>query len=191
LWPNALAAVIAYGPDVVPDLERALHAAPHAPGAPAAAALLGRFGQGSSAAVLCAVLSSSNETAAAEAALALGRLPAATPTPALRRTMLDPARSALVRTAAAHALVVSHTDQEALGFLCDVILAGTPAGRARGEHLGLAVDQPRWALERNLASAALQRAVGEAPLALDADASWPDLAAGVQQARQRLALSPR
>jgi hypothetical protein len=101
--------------------------------------------------------------------------------------MQEPTRSPLVRTAAAVALLRRAVDREALQFLCDVILAATPYGRARGLALGLPVDRPRWALERHLAIEALEQATGRT-LPLDADASWPALAAGVAAARSHLGL---
>ena len=150
------------------------------------AAALGTVGNPDCVALLRARLRDANEVVAAEAALALGRLRSEDSIPDLRATMRDWTRTPLLRTAAASAITAQQRDLEATEFLCDLILAGSPQGRARGQTLQLPVDRPRWALERNVAIEALQAAAGADALGLDADASWPHLFDDVQRARVRL-----
>lgn len=187
-WPAAVPPVLELGPRAADELARVLQEAPHAPGAPAAAAALGVIGNERCHGVLVSVMVDGPEATSAEAALALGRLRAVERRPILHEVMADPSHSPLVRTAAAAALVRIDRNSEAMGFLLDVLLAGTPGGRTRGRELGLPVDRPRWALERNLAISALSKVAGE-PLDLDADAPWPRLEAAVARARHLLQLA--
>lgn len=152
-------------------------------------AALGKVGKPDCVALLRASLRDANEVVATEAALALGRLRAEDSIPDLRATMRDWTRTPLLRTAAAAAITAQQPDPEATEFLCDLILAGSPQGRARGQALQLPVDRPRWALERNVAIEALQAAAGAEALDLDADASWPRLLDDVKRARARLGVA--
>lgn len=189
-WPKALPAVLALGAGAGPALTAVLREAPHAPGAPAVAAALGRVGDERCVDVLVSMLTVGPESTAAEAAIALGRLRAHRALNTLQSTMKRPSAPPLLRAAAASAILAIERDADALAFLCDLVLAATPAGRQRGLELGLAVDRPRWALERNLAITTLNGLAPE-PLALDADAPWPHLVAGIARARTRFGLLPR
>jgi hypothetical protein len=190
LWPSTFDAVVALGPKASVELASALRRAPHAPGAQAAAAALGTMGERACTDDLVVVMGLAPEPVAAEAALSLGRLGAVERVVDLRDAMHDQKRTPLVRTAAAAAVLACEHDLDAIAFLCDLILAATPSGRQRGLELGLPVDRPRWALERNLAIATLGR-VATVDLGLDADAPWPRLASGVEAARRHFGLVPR
>src|SRR5690606_21427082 len=168
-WPLTLPPVLALGERASGELARLLAEAPHAPGAPAVAAALGRVtGDEASRAALVAVVQTADEAVACEAALALGRRRDAPALPAPPAAMADPARPPLVRAAAGAAILgVLGRDAAAIDFLCDLLLAGTAEGRARGMALGLPVDRPRWALERSIAIEALGSIAGDHDLRLD------------------------
>lgn len=187
-WPEALPPTLQLGPRAAAPLANLVNGTPHAPGAPAATLAIGMLAAAEQSGLLQDLLGSSNEAVAVEAALALGRRRLAADT--LRRIALSPSPQTLLRTAAAAGAVQTQPAPEMLGFLCDVVLAATPYGRARGEELGLPVDRPRWAAERNLASEALNAVAGR-DLGIEPDASWPELRAAVERARQHFGLPSR
>lgn len=184
-WPEAVDAMRDLPAAVAPRLADLIEAQPHAPGAPAATLVLGELDGGDVAARLLRLAQAAPEPVAVEAALALGRR--GSEPRALAALAMDPQRPSLLRTAAAAAATQQRRDPAMLKFLCDVLLAATPQGRERGQQLGLPVDRPRWAAERNLAATALSKAAGQ-DLGIDADSSWPALAASVARARQILEL---
>ncbi len=190
-WIPAFEAILACGTPASAALVRAVDANPHSPGAPPAVTALGCLGDLGAEALLTRLLEHQNPDLAAEAALSLARLGAQGARPGLLKTMLDREKTIYVRTAAAAALLDLGDRDRAADFACDVLLAPTDRGRDRALDLGLPVDQVRWAVERNLAIDALARAAGGEAFGLDADASWPDLAAGVERVRAHFKRSGR
>lgn len=182
-WIQAFEATLACGTAASAALVRALDANPHAPGAQPAVTALGCLGDSGAEALLLRLLDHQNPDLAAEAALSLARLDIQRARPGLLTAMLDREKATYVRAAAAAALLDLGDRDRAAAFACDVLLAPTDRGRERALELGLPVDQVRWAVERNLVIDALERAGGGVAFGLDADASWPDLAAGVARVR--------
>lgn len=190
-WIAAFDTVLACGAPASAALVRAVDANPHAPGAQPAVTALGCLGAHGAETLLVRLLEHQNHDLAAEAALSLARLGAQGARPRLLTTMLDREKTTYVRTAAAAALLDLGDRDRAAAFACDVLLAPTDRGRDRALELGLPVDQVRWAVERNLAIDALARAAGGESFGLDADSSWPDLAAGVERVRAHFQRSGR
>lgn len=190
-WIPAFEAILACGTPAAAALVRAVDANPHSPGAQPAVTALGCLGDPSAAALLLRLLEHQSPDLAAEAALSLARLGVQSARPGLLTTMLDREKTTYVRTAAAAALLDLGDRDGAVAFACDVLLAPTDRGRDRARALGLPVDQVRWAVERNLAIDALARAAGGEAFGLDADASWPELAASVGRVRAHFQRSGR
>ncbi len=175
-WSERMPAVYSLGAPATPRLLALLRERPLEPGAPAAVCVLGRLGGDGVAAALC-LLVADRSPLAVEAALALGELRATSAVETLQACVNDPAADATTRTAAACALVRCGAKAAAGPLLRAVLLAGTPAGATIGRDLGLP-QRPRWALERYLVQRMLaQEGAPELALALDPDASWPDLVA--------------
>ncbi len=180
-WPDAMRAVLAEGD--APALADALQALPGAPGSQAALFTLGELGDRTAAEVLLAHLRRAPPLGP-EAALSLGRIGAADAAPALRAAAADRTVAATTRAAAACALLDLGERREAQPMLCAVLVAGTPYAAEHGEH-GLP-DRQRWALERQMVIATLQRHCGT-DFGLDPDAPWPVLRDGARRAAEHLA----
>lgn len=175
-WPERLPVAYSLGAPATPRLLALLRERPDAPGAPAAVCVLGRLGGDGVVSALQSLLIDRSPLAV-DAALALGQLRATTAVGALQACVDDPVADATTRTAAACALVRCGAGAAATPLLRAVLLAGTPAGATSGRELGLP-QRPRWALERYLVQRMLaQEGASELALALDPDASWPDLVA--------------
>ena len=191
-WQRTLPPVLAAGPGEAPALIAALRDATDAPGRQAALFALGELG-GDGAAEYLIEQVASDGAFAYEAALALGKLKATGAIEPLTAAAADAHRATTTRTAAACALLDLGATRQALPLLTAVLLAGTPDGRELGTAHGLP-DKPRWALERNLGIAAVQRYAGGNDFGLDADSSWPRLRSGVDAfldyVREREGIAP-
>lgn len=175
VWLQRLEPVHRCGKAAVEPLLAALRANPHAAGAPAAVALLGRLHDDRAIAWLAGEVAA-RSALATEAALALGELPAPAQRAELRACVADPIADATLRTAAAIACVRLGGGADVAPFLAAVLLAGSPAGVEPGRTHGLPV-RTRWALERYMVQRLLlQEGQAELAQALDPDASWPRLA---------------
>ncbi len=111
---------------------------------------------------------------AADAALALGR---GSSDPAmidpLRELVDDSSAPRILRTCAAATLLDWDQPRLAAPFLHAVLLGGTPRGQDAMRRTGLA-DDTRWALERSIAIAAIDRWAGKSQAYdLDPDLPWP------------------
>ena len=190
-WIPAFEAVLACGSPASAALVRAVEANPHSPGAQPAVTALGCLGDHGAEALLIRLLDHQNPDLAAEAALALARLGAQGARQRLLTTMADGEKTTYVRAAAAAALLDLGDRERAVDFAGDLLLAPTDRGRNRALELRLPVDQVRWAVERNLAIVALTRAARGESFGLDADASWPELAAGVERVRTHFGRNSR
>ncbi len=173
-WLDRLAVVQPFGAPAAALLVRMLTADPTAPGAPAAVAWLGRTG-GEGVVDWLRTCVRERADLGTEAALALGELRADAARADLLACTEDRLADPTQRTAAACALVRLGGAAAAAPLLGAVVLAGSPAGASAGRALGLPT-RPRWALERYLVQRLLQQeGAAELALALDPDASWPEL----------------
>lgn len=172
-WAERMPPVLARGPAAGPDLVAALRDGPDGLGVQAAIAVLGRLGHPAARPFLEEQVDQ-HAPQAAEAALALGRLPAPESIPLLRRVAGDRLADVTLRAACAAALIELGAGAEVLPLVRALVLAGSPAGRGPASEVGLP-DQPRWALPRYLVLRALRRAAPGEDFALDTDSPWPDL----------------
>lgn len=179
-WEEAAAPVLSAGRPMAPVLIEALQEDSSGAGVQIAIACLGALG-GTDARDFLIRCRDRSPRIAAEAMLALGQLG----TPAdesvlqcLRDVAGRPGASPLQRSAAAASLLDLGQDAEALPLLAAILRAGTPAGRAESERLGLP-DKARWAHERHIAIESIRRRTGGEDYGLDPDLAWPDLDAAV------------
>jgi HEAT repeat protein len=187
-WVAAGAGVGRHAGAAVQPLVEGLEARPWSPGAQPAIALLGAFGDPAAVPVLRKILRSSG-AAAYEAALALGALRAEPATQDLREILADAGKEPLLRTACAAALLDLGDRTLSVPFFHALFSVDTDVGRDAARAQGLA-SKPRWALEREVAIAAISRATGGDALGLDADSPWPAMAAAAERMRERLGTAP-
>ncbi len=183
-WPEAARPVLEAGGDATPALIQAIDANPDGPGVQPALAVLGEFGRPAAVPLLERWLDD-DRIGAYEAALSLGHMRAERSRSRLRATMSDPDRPAVMRTAAACALLDLGAVTDATPLLHAVLIAGTPAGVEPAAQHGLP-DKPRWALERNLVIDAVKRHTGGEDFGLDADSPWPKLSEAAARCRAAL-----
>ncbi|MFK7741192.1 MAG: hypothetical protein AB8H80_12810 [Planctomycetota bacterium] len=185
-WALQLLETVANGGERAAELLRdGLLDQPSAPGAQAAIAVLGRIGDAQSIA-FCRQLILERATLATEAALALSHARIEANDDVLLRCMQDRHADATLRTACACALARAGNRAQAPELIEAIVRAGTAAGRADEQRLGLP-GKPRWARERYFVQRLLEQ-LGHADLLqqLDSDAPWHVLEAVAPKIRARL-----
>ncbi len=178
-WVDTGPAALSRGPAIVPFLIAALEANRGAEGEQAVLGILGALPHPQTGPFLLRVFEE-DSAHSSEAALSMGRLGYKLALPALRAHVANPKSEPVLRTAAAAALLDLGDLKTALPFLQAVILASTPDGIEAMTSFGLQ-DKARWALERTMAIAAIERHSGQS-FGLDPDLSWPDLATRTRNA---------
>ena len=186
-WPERAAAVTGHGPAAAPALAAAIRREPAADGEQIAIAVLGALGGDAAEELLMELVDAPDARSAAEAALAIGRMPSPTAGERtrrlswLRRVVGEPSYDPSIRTgAAASALRLGDRDV-AVDFLHLIWIADSPAARETRERLGLP-NRSRWAHERVMARDAIADTFGH-DFGLDPDLAWPDLAARADRFR--------
>lgn len=171
-WPATMNNVLELGPEASSTLAALLREHEEAPGAEAATAVLGRLGGAAARTLLCELIGD-RSTLSGTAALALSDCGTEDEHPLLMATAADRLADPTLRAACAATLLRLGVRRELRALVRGILLAGTPAGRALEQQLGLP-HRPRWAYERYLLQLALRDAVGS-DFGLDTDAPWAEL----------------
>ena len=185
LWGERLADVMSFGARSEAPLLEQLSERPAAAGAQASLAALARVG-GAAAVAHCRRVVTERGTLAVEAALALGVLPGRADDASLLGCLDDPFTDVTLRAAAACSLARQGERERAPRWIGAIVRAGTPAGRADEQALGIPIKE-RWARERYFVQRTLL-ALGHDDLlqGFDTDSSWRALESIADRIEMRL-----